>query len=267
MQFNTVTHNDLEAISRLRPEDWYDIVPIFRFYIDSDFCYPVKTEINNTVVGVGAAILFGRTGWIAHVIVSKEHRNKGIGYRIVCELLEHLKKHHAATGLLIATPLGLPVYLKAGFRELTSCVFLKRERPCNALPVSGNIIPFRAAYRETIMQLDHEASGENREKLLSGHLHHALVYRDHDRIQGYYIPGLGEGPIVADTTTAGLELMKIKYAVADTAVLPSGNRTGIRFLEQHGFAPTDKQGTRMLYGDAIHWKPGNIYSRIGGNFG
>ena len=59
-----------------------------------------------------------------------------------------------------------------------------------------------------IMKLDREVSGENREKLLVSYISNALVYLDRNTVKGYYIPGLGEGLIIADTVKAGMELMK-----------------------------------------------------------
>jgi hypothetical protein len=61
--------------------------------------------------------------------------------------------------------------------------------------------------------------------------------------------------------------MKYKYSKIDKAVFPSDNKAGINFLRQNGFIDTMTKGTRMIYGKDIDWKPGNIFGRIGGNFG
>jgi len=61
-----------------------------------------------------------------------------------------------------------------------------------------------------------------------------------------YVPNPGEGLIITDTKAAGIEPMKIKYAVNDKAVLPAENDTGISFLEQNEFVRTPVKGTRMV---------------------
>ena len=81
------------------------------------------------------------------------------------------------------------------------------------------------------------------------------------------MPDLGEGLILASDTSAGLELMKIKYSKVDKAVLPGENHFGTNFLGENGFTLSDTKGTRMILGQEINWKPEHIYSRIGGNFG
>src|SRR5665648_764683 len=87
MQFETVTIDDLDEIRNLQPQDWSDIIPEFEFYIQSSFCSPIKTKIDDKIVGIGASIIFKNTSWIAHIIVDSEYRNKGIGAQIVIEIL------------------------------------------------------------------------------------------------------------------------------------------------------------------------------------
>ena len=81
------------------------------------------------------------------------------------------------------------------------------------------------------------------------------------------MPELREGLIVADTSNAGLELMKMKYSRSDQAAIPEENKTGIDYLLKNGFIITNKKVTRMVKGNDINWIPQKIFSRIGGNFG
>ena len=258
---------DLEEIRTLRPDGWSDIVPDFRFYLDADYCYPVKAVIDEQIVGVGAAIIYGDTGWLAHVIVDRNYRKRGIGYRIVQELLSLFPQGKIKTYSLIATELGKPVYRKAGFRTVGEYVFLKREHPWISTSVSSHIHSFKKEYLHDICALDRKISGEDRRKLITGFLKGACVYIQKDKVLGYYLPALKEGPVYADHIEAGLELMKLKYATVDKAVLPSENVIAIDFLKANGFHETDTHGTRMIFGNDIHWIPDQMYSRIGGNLG
>jgi len=266
MQFETITTHDLDKIRKIQPEDWTDIIPDISFYIRSSFCHPIKAQINGEIVGTGTSIVFDRTGWIAHIIVEREYRNKGIGSAVVNELLESLKQNSIASCSLIATELGKPVYLKAGFRVVGEYSFFQREKPWRDSPVSKKIIPFQEDFRSQIYELDKKVSGEKREKLLTDFLTNSLLYIENDKVLGYFIPDLKEGLIFADTDEAGLELMKLKYSKAEKAVLPSDNTAGLKFLKQHGFIEI-KKASRMILGKDIDWKPEKIFSRIGGNLG
>ena len=77
MQFEKITYNDLDELKKFQPNGWTDIVTEFDFYLNSEFCNPIKTLINKKIVGIGASINFKKTSWIAHIIVDKEFRRRG----------------------------------------------------------------------------------------------------------------------------------------------------------------------------------------------
>ncbi len=261
------TLNDLGRIRHLQPEKWNDIVPEFEYYLRKPFCFPIKLTIGDRIAGIGAAIALGSTGWLAHIIVDPAQRNKGLGTMIVNELLQILRVQGVNTFLLIATEAGKSLYIRAGFRVVTEYIFHKREIPCPEYRQTGNIIPFSENFRRDLFAIDRRVTGENREELLRDFLKNASLYISDSALLGYYIPGVGEGPVIALTGEAGLELMKLKYASVSKAVLPAENITGLGCLRSLGFEITTTRGTRMVMGADIAWDPGKIYSRIGGNFG
>jgi predicted N-acetyltransferase YhbS len=267
MYIEEITENDLDQLHSLQPEGWSDIVPEFRTYLREDYCFPVKVVAGNKIVGTGAAISFGVTGWLAHIIVEPRYRNKGIGCQIVTELLKILRDQGALTFLLVATELGRPVYLRAGFRPVTDYTFMKRESQWKGYPVSPKIIPYKKQFYRELLDMDLAIFGENREKLLRDKLHSAYLYLENGNLEGYYIPGISEGPIAALNSGAGLELMNLKYGMADKAVFPADNKHACDFLGDNGFTVTKTIGTRMIMGADIPWRPENIYSRIAGNLG
>ena len=260
--------SDLQRINHLQPDGWSDITTEFEFYIKSDFCTPIKYEIDGKIVGVGASIAFERTAWLAHIIVDSNFRNKGIGYDIVNELICRLKIDFSTeTFLLIATELGRPLYLKFGFNDASNYLFMKKEMPWKEQPVSPKIAEFIEDYRSSIYSIDLQASGEKRERLIDPFIKKSKVYIENGKVTGYYLPDLREGLIYAKTSEAGLELMKYKYSKIDKAVLPSENKVGVKFLKVNGFAEILTKGTKMLMGKDLVWKPDMMYSRISGNFG
>lgn len=266
MILEPIEFNDLVEIRNIQPEDWADIIPDIQFYLKSPFCYPIKVTIDTEIAGIGTLITFGNTGWLAHIIVGSNYRNKGVGSRIVNELLRKTKENAIETCSLIATELGRPVYLKAGFRIVTEYALLKREKQWIDCPVSKNVIGFEEKYRTAIYELDKVISGENRELLLKDFLDNSFLYLQNGNVAGYYLPDLKEGLIFADTSEAGMELMKLKYPTADKAAIPADNIVAIEFLKQNGFVEASKV-TRMVFGKDLNWNPTKIYSRIGGNLG
>lgn len=267
MHIEPITRNDLDNINHLQPEGWSEIGPDIEFYVQSDFCHPVKVAMENRIAGIGASVVFQDSAWLAHIIVDAAFRNRGIGYRIVDSLLDSLKKADIPTCLLTATEMGQPVYARAGFRTIAEYIFLNREKPWQGDPVSTDIVDFSEEYRQDIYEMDRKATGEGREMLLAPFLKNARLYVRNNFMMGYLIPGLKEGLIIAENEEAGFALMNAKYAIVDKAALPADNKAGVEFLVRRGFSDSCKKGTRMILGKDIPWKPEMIYSRIGGNVG
>lgn len=267
MQIKKFIQHDTEQIGHLQPDGWPDITDAFRFYADCDFCHPVKITIGKDIIGIGCSILYDATAWLAHIIVKEDFRNRGVGTAIIECLLDGIRKKGIETSLLIATALGEPVYLKAGFRTVSECLYFKRDAPPAGMPVSGKVHPYAKDHYSEIIKLDELISGENRERLIKPCLDHSFVFVDGSNVCGYYIPDLEEGPVCAMTVEAGRELMRLKYAKANKAVLPGENQAGIEILQELGFTETETKGKRMILGKEIAWKPEMIYSRTGGNFG
>jgi ribosomal protein S18 acetylase RimI-like enzyme len=266
-KFEPVTTSDLLEIKKLQPSDWSDIIPDISYYINSDFCYPVKVKTDSHLAGIGAAIIYGRTAWLAHIIVRDEFRKRGIGSGIVEELLKITSRFQVKSILLTATHLGKGVYEKAGFRSISSYTFMNREERWKEQQVSSKIVNYKEAYRNGIYDLDRLVSGEDRTRLLDDFITGANVFLENGIVKGYCIPALKEGPIIAENHEAGLELMKVKYKTSDKAVVPEENRIAFGFLKSAGFKETETKGTRMVLGEDIPWQPLKIYSRAGGNFG
>jgi hypothetical protein len=270
MEIRDFEIDDLTVLEKLKPEDWGDILNPHIFYLKNSFCYPKKVIINGTIAGIGTGIVFQNTGWLAHIIVSPKFRNQGIGSFIAKEALDRLNNIHNCTSIsLIATDLGFNIYRKSGFRIQNEYVFLS-QRPnfedISDYPIGPNIKPYSKEYENSLFELDKTISGEDRSEIFKDHLDSAYISTEENEINGFFIPTLGEGFIVASKSESGLELLKIKMRTASSIVLPAENKAGIDFLMKNGFQK-NKIVKRMLYGKEFKWEPHNIYSRIGGFFG
>ena len=267
MKIDFISNDDLTRIGHLQPLGWSDIISEFNFYISSKFCYPIKVTENNKIVGIGCSIIFGNSGWLAHIIVDENFRGKGIGATIVQNLLDIIKSQGVKTNLLIATAMGLPLYQNFGFRIVTDYIFMQRTSAADQQQVSPNIIAYKDEFRNEILRMDKKVCGEDRSLLIEEQLVNSFIFSNNGKISGFYVPTLKEGPIIATDVESGIELMRFKYFNKGKAVLPSNNQAGINFLKIFGFEITNTVGVRMILGDDIEWIPENIFSRIGGNFG
>ncbi len=266
MDFYTFDKHDYTRLSFLQPQGWSDITDAFKFYSGSPFCYPIKAMANGDIAGVGAAIIFDRTAWLAHIIVHRDHRNKGIGGAIVGHLMDLAKGKGCGTVSLVATELGRLVYLKAGFVDQTDYVFFKREQATPEKPCPHGVSELGPDDRGQILEMDRELSGEWRQALFEGKWEGALVHRGRDGVDGYYIPALGEGLVMAENDRAGLALLSIKLGGSVKIVLPAENTAGIAFIKDNGFAEASRS-KRMVWGPPFPWRPERLYHRIAGNVG
>jgi GNAT superfamily N-acetyltransferase len=266
MQFDKITINDLDRLSPLQPPDWGSIIPAFKYYIEQPFCFPVKTTVNGDIAGIGAAIILDGTGWLAHIIVHPGHRNKGIGGAVTSHLMEITRGQNCRTVSLIATDLGRPVYLKHGFADQEEYLFFEREAPLEGEIACSRIRSFTEGDRGAVLELDRRLSGESRERLLHDKLQGSYIHLDQGKVDGYYLPELGEGLVMAGNQRAGLGLLRLKLSRSVKNVLPGGNKAGAAFMLQHGYRET-KRAKRMVWGEGFPWCPEHMFGRIAGNLG
>jgi Acetyltransferase (GNAT) family len=266
MDVQNLEHTDLELINELKPADWPDIVTPFTFYISSSFCFPVKVMNNGTIAGIGSAIIHNDVAWLAHIIVHQACRGRGLGGLITQTLVDIARKYNCSTIYLIATELGEPEYIKAGFVTETEYLFFKDIKPTADHTLPAGIIPYSAAYRDVLARLDRRVSGEDRMHHAVHYLNDGFLYQAGGITEGFFLPGFGEGLIIANTVNAGTALMKMRLLSKTNACFPVGNKEAAALLYQYNYREF-KSAKRMRLGKERIWQPENIYSRIGGNLG
>lgn len=266
MSFSAFTHLDLSILDELRPPDWTDIKVPFQFYLSSDFCFPIKLTNEDKIIGVGCSIIHDDVAWLAHIIVHPEFRNQGHGASITKQLIKIAEDNKTSTMFLIATELGAPVYSKLGFVTETEYLFYKDVVFKEKFVQSNNIVHFQEKYFDQLYQLDKKLSSENRLSHLMEHCSSGILYLENDRAQGFYLPNFGEGIIIAEHPSAGIELLKLHLTNNDKVVFPIDNTSALQFMMLHSFEYFRK-AKRMRLGAKRDWNPSTIYSRIGGNLG
>lgn len=266
LQIRELQPEEIEKISELQPTDWSDIIPFFHTYLQLSDCFPFVASNGEQLIGLANVAIHGTIGWVGHVIISPDFQRRGIGHRLVSNLIEFMEAKGVKSIVLIASKQGKPLYEKFGFRTITS--YITYERKQIAPPADRSQLRMAlAADAAAIYAIDLGITGEDRSSLLQAHLEQTWVYEDEAGIQGIYVPTLGYGPILAETEQAGTTLLQFKQSFSErrTAV-PAENQAARSFLQQHGFSEANVL-TRMIRGEDIKWYPEKIYGQIHGSFG
>ena len=266
MNIQPLKPDDLPQIPALLPPGWDTAMPAIQFYTTSDFCFPIKVTMDNKMVGTGTSIIHRDVAWLAHILVHPDHRNQGIGKMITKTLVEIANDKRCDTIYLLATELGEPVYRKIGFEPETEYVTYRREMQNEVYVDAGNIITYTDHLKEQISMIDRLVSGEDRLFHLETHLSNGFVYVVNNNVEGYYLPTMGDGLIIATTGKAGQAFMSLRLTTKDFAVFPIDNVSAATFIQQHPFTEVRRQ-KRMRLGRKRNWQPEYIYNRIGGNLG
>jgi GNAT superfamily N-acetyltransferase len=259
------TSADIAHLPPLQPEGWLPVGPYYEFYVKASFCHPVKCLVDGRVVGIGCAIRHRSTGWLAHIIVAPDYRRQGIGTLITKWLMDFLiNEFQFKTIHLAATPMGEPLYRQLGFRRISDYVFMRDGRLKDESHVQT--VSFSRDLRDAALAMDMAASFEDRSQLLEPHWSEGRFVMNNGVLEGYYLPTLGEGYIVATRPEVGLSLMQLKHRNGGVAVVPEQNNVAMRHLKENGYIEY-RRGTRMIYGEPLPWRPEMIFGRIGGNLG
>jgi len=267
MKIQPFSTDDMVELQELQPADWGNILPHFEFYIRSPFCFPVKLLSATQLVGVGTAIIHRDVAWLGHIIIRTESRGRGLGHLLTQSLIDIACQQKCKTVYLTATDLGFPVYEKLGFVTEDSYLFFRDVDPDSQLELlSAEIRPYTEDMRSKVLEMDKEASGEDRSCHLEAHLEGGYVYGHSGKIEGFYLPSLGEGLIVAINPLAGTELLRMHLKSMHKAVFPSTNTVATGLLHGMGYQEWST-GRRMRWGIERPLKLQHIYNRIAGKVG
>jgi GNAT superfamily N-acetyltransferase len=266
MNILPLSPHDVPVLAALQPAGWPDILPALEFYTQSSFCFPLKAVVDNRIAGIGTGIVHGDTGWLGHIIVHPGYRNQGVGGAVTQAVMTTLQAKGCTTLYLVATDLGAPVYAKAGFETEAQYLFFKDIAPADDRYANEYTTPFCVEHKRHLAELDRLVSGEDRMVQLERCLEGCQVYQRGNAPEGFYLPALGEGLIVAATPAAGTALMKLRLATHSQAAFPEDNVVASRMLYDQGYKEF-RTAKRMRLGKKRSWQPENLYNRIAGNIG
>lgn len=268
MEVRPLDYAEIPLLDDMPPPEWnLDIVGLFHLQYPEPYFHAVVALSEGEIVGVGNAVVNGRTAWLGHIIVRDAHRGRGIGQALVLSLCDYCKMRGCASIQLIATELGLPLYVKLGFQMAEDYLFMKGgsvSRPPDGSP----LIPLENTHFEAVLALDREATGEDRALLLQKFAAGAWVWMEKGRVDGFFLPRLGDGLIVARCEEAGVGLLQFKHHQQPglPANLPEANRSAVAYLKSAGFTISRVAPRLFLEADTPR-RPEMIYSRISGYLG
>lgn len=261
---------DIFLLGPLQPTDWDDIRTQYALHFGQEYYTAIKYIFESELVGVAQLVTYGDSAWMGNVIVKEDCRSHGIGRALTEELIRIATEEKQVKSLyLIATDMGVPVYQKFGFKEFGAFNSFHRDHDVFYEEDLDESDPhFRPAdYDELkeIIELDHLACGENREVLLREHLEECEVYsalkNGDSAIDGFYMPTIGEGLIVAKDEEGGVKLLERHIMDNNMVVLPTQNTVAADLLIENGFS-VNRRSIAMQYGQPKKWNPEMIYSRI-----
>ena len=259
-------NSDIPILNTIKPTEWPSIEEIHTHYLSTNCCNCIKViNDNNEILGIGTGISFNQTGWLAHIIVSKNHQRKGIGSIIVQDRIKYFTEScNCKTITLTATDQGHPVYKRLGFVEESMYVtMIRTTENTNDQKISDNIIKAKPEHYEEMLKLDFITSGENREDLLKPIFCNKYVYLKNNNIQGFYLPNFGDSGVTAITEEAGIALLGEKIKKDKWISFPEENIEAYNFLLNNGYKEINRFH-RMIYGNSFKHNPHYCYSRIGG---
>lgn len=254
---------------------WGDRRAFFRFAIAHPGLSPLVAEADGQIAGTGIATVNGSVGWVGMIFVDEALRGRGIGTALTAAVIDRLQAAGCTSLVLLASPLGRPIYERLGFlAEMDYRILVAPGRAAEPHEPTGRdgarLRPYGPSDLDAILALDRAATGEDR-----GHLLRAVV----DAATTVVAEGpsgqvvafdarapWGPHPTIAPALVDGVRLLEARRARAPVGAevrtaLPEANRHGHVTLENLGWRG-ERGLTRMVRGAPIRWDPQAIWGQF-----
>ena len=265
------------AVTQTEREGWDSTPASFEVCLEHDPVGCFIAVADDEPVGMVTTTRYARTAWIGHLIVTPEHRMRGIGRALMERAMAHLADQSVATIRLEADPPAMHLYRQLGFvEEFESFRFrLGEAGRCER----GAIEPIEAGDLDQIAAFDRDYFGDDRGRLLRllcGQADSAFQSREAGRLTGYLlaVPGRGVtrlGPWVAVGRHVAETLVQSVLAElpgrAFGVGVPADNQDASDLFRSRGFEQL-KSSFRMVYGNPVGaGRPQSLYGIANGAMG
>ena len=265
-----------EAADLLHRHEFGDRLDFFRWALTQPTITPFVADDAGTIVATGIAGAHATTGWVGAIFVAPERRGTGLGGRITGAVLDALERRGARSQLLIASPMGQPMYERLGFRALDRQVRFSIEGlPSDEGPADPRLRPFRPDDFAAVAALDRDATGEDRVALLDALVNPVSTVVAVDAagaVRGYLTrtPWRG-GAVIAPDPDDALRLLERRRRPTGIsgragAGLLASNVIGRERLRAAGWHE-EIGNVRMIRGEPLDWRPEAIFGQFNGALG
>ncbi|MCI0379417.1 MAG: GNAT family N-acetyltransferase [Gemmataceae bacterium] len=274
MHIRRMNLGDLPAGLRLSEQAGWNQLPeswARQFALEPEGCFVAEND--GQVIGTACTCVFDDVAWINLVLVVAAQRGKGIGTRLMLEVLKFLDDRRVPTIRLDATPLGQSIYEKLGFvveYELTRFAGVLPPAPQTA----SHVERVTSASVAAVVAFDQEITRTNREKLLRYQLEHQLdsllCVRAGERIAGFaaFRPGRRAwqiGPCLGESEACLQLLTAVQECVGGNPVfmdVPAQNEAARSRAKAFGLTP-QRILTRMSRGRRIEERIDKLWCSFG----
>ncbi len=266
LQIRNLAAEELPILKDFAPPEWnVDLSALFARHFGQSYFHAIAAELDGRLVGCGNGLLHGKSGWLGNIIVLPEARGRGIGRLLTEGLVKFFQDECVEYQILVATSMGEPIYRKLGFTVSSQYVFLARSDAPAAADYAHGTRAIERQDEPRLFALDRAVTGETRAEFLRRYLDGGRVHLGASGgLDGYYLPALGTGLLIAANDEAGLALLHYRLRQPPSvAVVPEQNQVALDFLGRHGFVEVSR-APRMTLGPEIDWHPEHVYCRGSG---
>lgn len=265
----TIAPFELEDIefdlAELEPADWDAMAARIRWHLSSPYAVALKSVFGEAMVsGLGMAVAHQGSGWIGDRLMIPRFRGPELEQQLVRALMDDLHARGCTTLHVLVEEDAGALFRGLGFREQGA--YVRYSGGKSEAPTLDEVELCEPHHSMGILRLDKLASGEDRRILISEHFYAGRIFVNKGRVQGHYLPLLGEGLIVAENPFAGLELLRWHLPYVTSITLPEANPAAAEFLQDRHYA-IDRRLLRMFHGEPLPWRPEMLYAHIGTNLG
>jgi GNAT superfamily N-acetyltransferase len=264
-----------EAVDLLLRGDFGDRRAFLTWALDQPAISPIVAEHEGRIVGTGCGAVHDGTGWVGVIYVAPDRRGTGLGAQITRTVLDDLEARGARTQLLIASPMGQPIYERQGFTLLGQQIRFSIDGLPPDGPPDPRIRSFVPSDFEAIAALDRAATGEDRRAVLSALVMPETTLVATDRggdVRAFLArtPWRGGALIARDPDDAVRLLERRRRSTgisgrAGAGVLES-NAAGRERLRAAGWQE-ERGGVRMIRGEPLEWRAEMIFGQFNGALG
>jgi predicted N-acetyltransferase YhbS len=200
---------------------------------------------DDRLAGMVGAILYDHFAYIGLMAVHADFQRQGLGRLLMETIIHKVQEEYGVACLLDASPMGAPLYLQLGFKDLNLAHhFDLVHKPAN-LPGDPQVTPLSQNDLGELAAYDAPLFGANRQNLLEiffKDLHgRAFIRRDpQGQITGYlFAQEKRIGPSAANSAQDMSALLsaalQLKYEIPPAIIIPAPNQDGINLVQSMGF--------------------------------